>query len=123
MSVLGRKAMQLTLFMTIGILGCDVLIYFLFQWTLGEKRRTRKRRCGAKRRIVSGQESQLFVVAAQDVVPAQRATVLPSTKREPRKPSLPECAPVGSRPIDEETAYRLRAAAFASPKQDSKSAV
>ena len=112
--------MPLRLFMAICILGCDVLIYFLFQWTLGEKGRTRRRRCAAKRRVASGQELQLFEVAQKKAASAQRAKVLRYTKREARRPLLPECAQVESHPIDEETAYRRRAAAFASRKQNSK---
>jgi len=116
--------MPLTLFMAVCILGCDVLIYFLFQWTLGEKGRTRRRRCGAKKPMASGQDSQLFVVPApKKVAPAQLAKILPYTKREPPRPSLPTPESVESRPIDEQTAYRRRAAAFASPKQNSKLAV
>jgi len=116
--------MPLTLFMAICILGCDVLVYFLFQWTLGEKNRTRRRRCGAKRRLHSGQQSQLFVVRAQKKTSAKRAKILPYTKREPAKSSLPPARKfVESHPIDEQTAYRRRAAAFASPNQNSKLAV
>jgi len=110
--------MPLTLFMAICILGCDVLIYFLFHWTLGEKSRTRRRRCGVKRRMASGQESQLFVVPAQ-----KNAKILPYAEREPTKPALPTRKSLESRPIDEEPAYRRRAAAFASPKQNPKLAV
>src|SRR5262249_37617014 len=115
--------MPLTLFMAICILGCDVLIYFLFQWTLGEKGRTRRRRCGAKRKLDSGQKSPLFVVRAQKKTPRQRAKVLPYTKHESSNPALPTRKSVGPHPVDEETAYRRRVAAFASPKQNSKLAV
>lgn len=115
--------MPLTLFMAICILGCDVLIFFLFQWTLGEKGRTRRRRGGAKRRLASGQETELFVVRAPKKTSAQGSKVLPYTKQEQPKGSLPERRSVESRPITEETAYRRRAAAFASPKQNSKLAV
>lgn len=31
--------MSATVFLAICILGCDALLYFLFQWTYGEKRR------------------------------------------------------------------------------------
>jgi hypothetical protein len=110
--------MPLTLFMAICILGCDVLIYFLFQWTLGEKGRTRRRRCGVKRRMASGQESPLFVVPARKEAPAQRAKILLYTKRESARPSQPARQSVESRPIGEATAYRRRAAAFCSPKQN-----
>lgn len=33
--------MSLTVFIALSILGCDFLIYFLYQWLLGEKRSMR----------------------------------------------------------------------------------
>lgn len=115
--------MTLTVFMAICILGCDVLIYFLFQWTLGEKGRTRRYRGGSKRRLASGQETELFVVPAQRKFPAKRARVLRYRNTEPKKPSLFLRDSGQSSHIDEETAYRRRAAAFASPKHNPKLAV
>jgi hypothetical protein len=35
--------MSLTVFLAICILGCDVLIYFLYEWAFGESKRIRKR--------------------------------------------------------------------------------
>lgn len=35
--------MSLTIFLAICILGCDVLIYFLYEWAFGESKRIRKR--------------------------------------------------------------------------------
>jgi len=119
----GWKKMTLTVFMAICILGCDVLIYFLFQWTLGEKGRTRRRRGGAKRRLASGQETELFVVPAPRSIPARRARVLQYRNNGLKKPSLPVRDSEQSSHIDEATAYRRRAAAFASPKQNHKFAV
>lgn len=109
--------MPLTLFMAICILGCDVLIYFLFQWTLGEKGRTRRRRGGTKRRVASGQETELFVVPTPKKTSVQRAKTLPYTKHKQPKRSLPERRSVEARPITDEIAYRRRAAAFASPSK------
>ena len=108
--------MSLTLFMAICILGCDVLIYFLFQWTLGEKGRTRRRRCGAKRRLASGQETELFVVPAASKMPAQRAKVLPYPKDNSKRLSLTECDSNQANWPDEKMIYRRRVAAFASSK-------
>jgi hypothetical protein len=42
--------MSLTVFLAIGILGCDLLLYILFQWIYGEKRRERSRRLAARRK-------------------------------------------------------------------------
>jgi hypothetical protein len=37
-------------FLAICILGCDVLLYILFQWIYGEKYRDRSRRLAARRK-------------------------------------------------------------------------
>jgi hypothetical protein len=42
--------MSLTVFLAICILGCDLLLYILFQWIYGEKRRERSRRLAARRK-------------------------------------------------------------------------
>jgi len=52
--------MSLTVFMAIGILGCDFLLYVLFQWIYGEKHRKRARRSATRRqksRALSGKEA------------------------------------------------------------------
>jgi hypothetical protein len=51
--------MSLNVFLAFCILGCDFLIYFLFQWVYGEKRRKHARRLAArqeKRRALSEEE-------------------------------------------------------------------
>ena len=108
--------MSLTLFMAICILGCDVLIYFLFQWTLGEKGRTRRRRNGAKRRLARGQETEFIVVPASKNNVASRAKVLRYRTSVPQKASWPNHDSGSPSGISEEMAYRRRAAAFASSK-------
>ena len=40
--------MSLTVFLAICILGCDVLIYFLYEWAFGESKRIRKRHAGSR---------------------------------------------------------------------------
>jgi hypothetical protein len=45
--------MSLTAFLAICILGCDLLLYILFQWIYGEKRRERSRRSAARHKIGS----------------------------------------------------------------------
>jgi hypothetical protein len=42
--------MSLTVFLAICILGCDLLLYILFQWIYGEKRRERSRRLARRQR-------------------------------------------------------------------------
>lgn len=41
--------MSLTIFLAICILGCDVLIYFLYEWAFGESKRIRKQRAARLR--------------------------------------------------------------------------
>jgi hypothetical protein len=42
--------MSLTVFLAICILGCDLLLYILFQWVYGEKYRERSRRLAVRRK-------------------------------------------------------------------------
>jgi Flp pilus assembly protein TadB len=41
--------MSLTMFLAFAILGCDFLLYALFQWIYGEKHRNHARRVAARR--------------------------------------------------------------------------
>lgn len=41
--------MSLTVFLALCILGCDFLLYVLFQWIYGEKHRKHARRIAARR--------------------------------------------------------------------------
>lgn len=50
--------MSATIFLAICILGCDLLLYFLFQWTYGEKRRGLSRRSTSTHRNAHPQRSQ-----------------------------------------------------------------
>jgi len=51
--------MSLTMFLAFAILGCDFLLYALFQWIYGEKHREHARRVAAreKRRALSAKQS------------------------------------------------------------------
>jgi Flp pilus assembly protein TadB len=52
--------MSLTMFLAFAILGCDFLLYALFQWIYGEKYRDHARRVAArreKRRALSAKQS------------------------------------------------------------------
>jgi hypothetical protein len=42
--------MSLTVFLAICVLSCDFLLYVLFQWIYGEKRRNHARRNAARRK-------------------------------------------------------------------------
>jgi hypothetical protein len=55
----GEVLVSLTVFLAFCILGCDFLLYVLFQWTYGEKHRNHARRAAARRerrRSLSGRE-------------------------------------------------------------------
>lgn len=108
--------MTLKLFMAICILGLDVLIYILFQWTLGEKGRTSRRRPKTKRRLETGQETELVVVHPQSHEVVKRAKILQYPTSRLPKQTWPheDCSPED--PVTEEMAYRRRAAAFAASK-------
>ena len=112
----GQNTMTLTVFIAICILGCDLLIYFLFQWTLGEKGRTKRRRGGSKRRLAEGQETELFVVRGSAQNDPSRPKVLPYQKSEARKRSWLKDDCETSEQVTEEMAYRRRVAAFATLK-------
>ncbi len=51
--------MSLTMFLAFAILGCDFLLYALFQWIYGEKHREHARRVAAreKRRTLSAKQA------------------------------------------------------------------
>lgn len=61
--------MSATVFLAICILGCDVLLYFLFQWTYGEKRRGLARR--SRRRLADAKFQKSRPI---ELVPAHRET-------------------------------------------------
>jgi hypothetical protein len=52
--------MSLTVFLAICILGCDFLLYVLFQWVYGEKRRNRLHRSATSREESRGEEPRVL---------------------------------------------------------------
>ena len=54
--------MALTLFLALCILGVDFLIYVLFQWTWGDKRRAIARQVAAHRKAIEGQPRRPFLI-------------------------------------------------------------
>ena len=54
--------MALTVFLALCILGVDFLIYVLFQWTWGDKRRAIARQVAAHRKALEGQPRRPFLV-------------------------------------------------------------
>ncbi len=57
--------MSLNVFVTLCIVGIDFLVYFLFQWTYGDKRRAMARKLAAIRRASDRQSSGPLAVSAQ----------------------------------------------------------
>ena len=83
----GKQKMSLTVFLAICILGCDVLIYFLYEWAFGESERIRKRparpRLGVATNISSAQPTDV-------TQKAPRASVIEMQPRTPKPASAPE---------------------------------
>jgi hypothetical protein len=115
-----RDGMTLNLFMAICVIGCDVLIYFLFQWTLGEKGRTRRRRPKDKRCANGAQENDLIVVRSEKRDREKRVKVLTYARNELQKRPWPSADSRRLEPVNEEIAHRRHAVAFTSHKQNSK---
>lgn len=104
--------MSATIFLAICILGCDLLLYFLFQWTYGEKRRGLSRRSTSAHRNAHPQKSQLIEFVPRKPRPS---SALPRIKgvaasharfEDPRRAYQ-----------NERLAYRRIAASFAQTKQ------
>jgi hypothetical protein len=69
--------MSLTVFLAFCILGCDFLLYVLFQWIYGEKHRNHARRSAARRerrRSLSGKEAGEASVLSFPQRPVQHRT-------------------------------------------------
>jgi hypothetical protein len=54
--------MSFNVFIAVCVLGIDFLIYVLFQWTYGDKRREMTERVEAHRKVIGGQANKPFVV-------------------------------------------------------------
>jgi hypothetical protein len=57
--------MSATLFLAFCILGCDFLLYFLFQWTYGERRRGLTRRSSAPKGAMNQPDARPFLIASR----------------------------------------------------------
>ena len=101
--------MSLILFVTLCVLGCDLLIYFLYQWALGERRRTLMRKAVSRQRAEALANRQRPMVAAERS--AARPVLVMDVKRQPR----PDSPRIPNR-YSEELAYRRVAASFAQSK-------
>jgi hypothetical protein len=64
--------MALTVFFALCILGLDFMIYVLFQWTCGDKRRAIARQVAAHRKQFDAQPGRPFVVPSSETAPARQ---------------------------------------------------
>ena len=104
--------MTLTVFAAICILGCDLLNYLLFHWTLGESGH-RKRRRGGKQQLSHRQETELLLVRGSRQNCAERTQAVPYRKTPTPPRLLAGDGREAHDQVTEETVYRRRVAAFA----------
>ena len=102
--------MSLTFFVTLGVVGCDLLIYFLYEWALGERRRTRMRKAASRQRPETLATPQPRPGMAPQRSAARSVLVMGAKRR-----TLPDGEPIPNR-YSEELAYRRVAASFAQSK-------
>jgi len=57
--------MWLGIFLTLCILGVDFLIYFLFQWTYGDKRAAMQSKLASQREAMKQQAAKPFLLSSQ----------------------------------------------------------
>jgi hypothetical protein len=91
--------------------GCDFLIYFLYEWAFGERRRTRMRKAASRQRAEALANPQPRPSNTAPKSPAARPVTVMGAKQPPRS-ALPR---IPSR-YNEELAYRRVAASFAQLK-------
>lgn len=59
--------MSLNFFMMVCVIGVDFLIYVLFQWTYGDKRRALQKKLAEQRKAMEAERSRPFVVRPKRV--------------------------------------------------------
>jgi hypothetical protein len=72
--------MALTVFFAFCILGVDFMIYVLFQWTWGDKRRAIARRVAAHRKAFDVQPQRPFLVPSAKAARGGRQAAIEETK-------------------------------------------
>lgn len=106
--------MSATVFLAICILGCDFLLYFLYQWTYGERRRGLSRRSARPKSGVNQPDGRPFLIATRKG--AARGTQHVRSTR-PRVMNEAGDATQYSAQYNEVRAYRRIAASFAHAKR------
>lgn len=99
--------MSATIFLALCILGCDFLLYALFQFTYGEKRRGLSRRSHVtKNASIDSSDARPFLVASRKSIVREE-----HSQHEPQRKSKKDTADPGLRL--EARAYRRIAKSFA----------
>jgi hypothetical protein len=106
--------MSATVFLAICILGCDFLLYFLYQWTYGEKRRGISRRSARPKSSVSQPDARPFLIATRKG--AARGTHYLGNTRPRAANEAGDTAQYRAQ-YNEVRAYRRIAASFAHAKR------
>jgi hypothetical protein len=65
--------MSLNIFVALCVLGVDFLIYVLFQWTYGDKRKAIERKLLAQRNAMKVELARPFIVSRRHVGPETQA--------------------------------------------------
>jgi hypothetical protein len=104
--------MSATVFLAFCILGCDFLLYFLYQFTYGEKRRGLSRRSRTSKHAAMGQpDTRPFLVASRRGA-TPRGQRLPSVRQRNAREEATDSAQ-----FSEVRAYRRIASSFAQAKR------
>jgi hypothetical protein len=67
--------MSLTVFLALCVLGVDFLIYVLFQWTYGDKRRAMGQKLAAQRNAMKDDARRPYVVSSRRGGPETQARI------------------------------------------------
>jgi hypothetical protein len=103
--------MSAILLLAMGILGCDFLLYFLYQWTYGEKRRGLARRSNVRRNIASQPDARPFLISSRYGAPAGARRI------QNIRPQIAPDANSARSQFNEVRAHRRIAASFAHVKR------
>jgi hypothetical protein len=107
---LGETEMSLTIFLAICVLGCDVLIYFLYEWAFGESKRIRKHHTGSRLNHNAGVQGHASHGNEDDHAARRRIVEMG------RKRVRPAACLARPNAHEERLAYRRLAASFAQLK-------
>jgi hypothetical protein len=75
--------MSLTVFLALCVLGIDFMIYLLFQWIYGDKRRALTRKIAAHRNALAEPSPRPFLVTSRKAALAPRISLAPENRATP----------------------------------------